>query len=191
MKRAVLGLLWCCLAAVVACRAGTDQGAIKANFDSYWEAIAQGDFKAAAVLVHPDDLALLRAEVLPVLLDGAKLDNQRARALVDAFFGSVPADQRSKLSGPELYALCANFVNAYSRQTLEAMEKAERTIVEVKLDNSSKASVRYALKVSDKSVELTDRMGKLNGRWYVNMREPPTQMADMFRQAFAQALVQQ
>jgi len=191
MRKALTTLLLCCLTAFVACRAGADPGDIKTNFNSYWASVTKGDFKTAATLVHPDDLALLRAEVLPVLMEGSKLEDPQARALVDAFFGTVPSEERSKLSGPDLYTLCANFVGAYSQSTLEAMAKAERSIVEVELEDTTRATVRYAVKTSGTSVEATDTMGKVNGRWYVKMREPPAQMADMFRQAFAQALIQQ
>jgi hypothetical protein len=161
--------------------ADTDDVDIRANFANFWSAMRTADYRGAAGFVHPLDLAQLRTLVLPVFVKGGSSQNGEIQTLVEMFFNAVPKERRSQLSGPEVFIQMNKMVANAEPALAEAYKLFTPEILEIKRDAANKASVRYKLTVKGESIEETQPVGRLNGRWYLHMADSPASVAAKFR----------
>ncbi len=67
-----------------------DATALGDRFKDYWRVFSSANFDAAVDLIHPHDVAMAKAELLPVFLEAAKSKDPNVRALGDLFFTGIP-----------------------------------------------------------------------------------------------------
>ena len=181
------------LAAVVSCwlpmaswSADTDESDIRASFTSFWTATKSGDYQSAAAFVHPRDLAELRTELLPVLLEASTSQDQQVRESMEMFFEAVPAGQRSELSGLEIYVRMQKLAISYGEPGgVEVIKLFNPKIMGIKRNTPDEAVLRYRISVRGKAAQALQRVGKVEGRWYVHIPEPAAVTAAKFRSALA------
>jgi hypothetical protein len=113
----------------------------------------------------------MRTAVLPVLL----------AANSELFFRDVPKEQRSNLSGPEVFVLLQQMVATAQPGAIKLFAQAQPEVLEVQQDGNQ-AKIRYRLTVDGEATEATQQAGKFNGRWYINLSESPKDAAAKLRQ---------
>jgi hypothetical protein len=81
-----------------------DPGDMEGLVRTYWSHLARSDYRGAAETICGDDLAVLKSQVLPVLLDESRSTDPDARAFAESFFADTPPDRRPDMSGKDVYA---------------------------------------------------------------------------------------
>ena len=184
-----------CMTALSVLATEVDDIDIRANFTNFWSSMRQQDYRGAAGFVHPLDLAGLRTQVLPVFIKASEINNDGVRMAVEMFFEGVPKERRAQLSGPEIYVLLFKMLEKLEPDTVEAFSAVSPEILEIKLEGANSAHLRFKLKIDVQPEtdeeraaiaeiereEETQLLGKLNGRWYLRMDEPPADKAAQFR----------
>ena len=83
---------------------GADPRDMEGLVRTYWSHMAHSDYRGAAATICSDDLARLKSQVLPVLLDAGKSTDPDSRALAELFFSGTPSARRPDMSGQDVYA---------------------------------------------------------------------------------------
>lgn len=183
MRRLVLVWTSASILAISAHAQTVDPGSPEGRLQAYWTAFSSGDYATAAQFMHPDDIAGLKSEVLPILTDAARSSNAEVKRIVNAFFEGVPEPQRAKLSGVEVFVQLSRFVGIASPDFVEFIKKSRMQRVSVSIDaaDSSKALVSYTLQVADVSRPATQLMKRVDGVWFLRANDKPADVAARFK----------
>jgi hypothetical protein len=162
---------------------GAEPESPEGRFQAYWTAYSSGDYAAAAKFMHPEDMAGLKTDLLPVFIGAARSSNGEVRQIVEAFFEGIPESQRAKLSGTEVFVQLSKFVATASPELMEFMKKSRVQSVSMNIDatDPTKGLVKYTLQVADVSQPATQVMQKVNGVWFLRANERPADVAAKFR----------
>lgn len=192
LMRALVPAIVTCLLSAASARAderiddrADDRAAIESVLLAYWQGFGAQDFEAAARTIHPGDLEELRVQVLPVFLAGLKAPKSDRRALAQAFFAGVPEADRERLSGADTFVQFSKLVARLKPDVVNALAGKTPEVVEVSIANDGSASATYRFVILDSPSTDTDRFSRVNGRWYLRLKEAPRDTAQKFRTLFA------
>jgi hypothetical protein len=163
-----------------------DSDDIKARFSTYWSAYAAGNYLAAAQLIHPDDLAGVKSEIVPIFLDGLTADDLKLKGLAATYFDGVPEAKRKSLTGAEAMAQLMKFIALTSPEVIELIKTSRMEIGSVKLEpkDPESAVVNFNITVAGTSGADFERLAKVNGLWFIRSKEPPSATAAKLKAAF-------
>ena len=162
----------------------SDEETIANQMKDYWAAFSNANFNRAAEYIYPADLAAAKKELLPVFLAAGESANPELNSVADSFFLNVPRESRSSISGAQVFIGLNNFIGAANPQLFVALRDSTIEILETALGTADSATITYRILINGTPATDLERFSRLNGKWYVRVKEDPRDTAGKFRQAF-------
>jgi hypothetical protein len=162
-----------------------DDEAIKRALSRYWQAFSEMNFYEAADLIHPDDLAAVKNQLVPIFVAAGASNDPGVREICDAFFKGERIGARAEISAKRAYA-GLNFIIAKARpEIFQKIKGSTIDIIEIRPGKPGEAFVRYRLALVDGDAEDEDILSKADGTWYLRVKEPVELTASKFRRLLA------
>ncbi len=159
-----------------------DAETINQNMVGYWAAFTQPDLARAASYMHPEDLAMIQQEIVPVFLEAAESQDAETRFMAETFFQGVPEGSRSWMTGEQAFIGLNLVLRAGAPEAFEALRASTISVTDVRFTSSTEAIVYYDIALEGFAGSDMERLGKLQDQWYLRSKEPVQDTVEQFRQ---------
>ncbi len=150
----------------------SEQVEIQKVMSMFWNAYKNKDFQEAARFIYPEDLESTKNEVLPLFLQAANHQDPEAKDMGEKFFYGIPFNRREKMTAVEVYCAIQNFaLSVISQDDFKKVTGGTSTITETFFSNPDTALVNYSVLISGETATYQDRLGKVNGVWYIRLKD--------------------
>jgi hypothetical protein len=160
---------------------------IEDTFQRYWTAFVKKDFAKVTAEILPSDLEDLKKAVLPVFVGAQSHKVKEVQEIVVAFFGRTVGKSRETISAQEVFVGLNRVLMVGNPQLFDMLSQASTTIVFVRTPDADNAEIHFQLVLQGEGDMEVETLTKKDGRWWMRLKEDPSETAEGFKQMFAQA----
>lgn len=150
----------------------------------YWTAYTDEKFQESTRFIYPDDLESMKNELLPVFLQAVNSPDPEIKGIAEKLFNGVPINEREKMTSAEVYSGLQNLIFSLNPDAIKTLKGTSLTVTETFFSNPDSAAVTCNILVAGTVATDQERLGKVNGVWYVRFKESPKDTAEKFKKLF-------
>ena len=165
--------------------APAEERAIQVLMNDYWTAWTNGDFEKAAKFILRGDLKDARASLLPVFIEAQNRTSNDTTEILATFFGEARNGDRASLSKEEVFIGLNRVISTALADSFDLLSRTTTSITDVTFHNENSAILRYTMLLDgDALAEDFERAVRINGEWFLRLKEDPKITASKFEMLF-------
>lgn len=161
-----------------------DDHEISQRLQGYWASYSAGEYRKAADFILPADLRNMQDELLPVFIAASQSPEQELQDIAKLFLSEIRVVPDSEASPAQVFVGFNKLMSSINPAPFSALEHSSIDVTDIAWASESEAIVAYRIVIQGVPASDTDRFEKHDQRWYLRLKEPPSDTAIKLRRAF-------